>query len=112
VHKTHTTRTLLCTACSPSSRKAMIPVPERLWAVRNVALKLVRFGSDPSQVGAGRGICACECGSILGSLVLCMAPMQMHYSGSTASHQNKWATPRYKPVRRCGVLLVCSPEVA
>jgi hypothetical protein len=34
--------------CSPAARQALTPIPERLWAVRNVAGSMVRFG-DPSQ---------------------------------------------------------------
>lgn len=48
---------LLCRCCharthSPRTRKALTPVPEQLWAVRNVANGFVRFG-DQSKVRPG-----------------------------------------------------------
>jgi hypothetical protein len=33
-------------------RSSLVPVPERLWAARNVANNLLRFG-DPAAAGEG-----------------------------------------------------------
>ncbi|KAL6753529.1 hypothetical protein V8C86DRAFT_2725058, partial [Haematococcus lacustris] len=40
---------------SPGERASSTPVPEQLWAVRNVANKMVRFG-DPNQMSEALGM--------------------------------------------------------
>lgn len=40
----------------PAQRAALVPVPERTWALRNVANNMLRFGAAGSQAGEAVGM--------------------------------------------------------